>query len=416
MVQYAQVLMFAIPFFILLMGIEFLIGRRMGVENYKGFDTIASISSGMTNTLKEVMGLTVVIISYTWFYNHVAFFTIEPKWWVYLVCFVGLDFAGYWSHRFEHVINIFWNRHIVHHSSEEFNLACALRQPVSTILAIFTFLLIPTALLGVPPEVIGIVAPLHLFAQFWYHTRLINRMGILENIIVTPSHHRVHHAINDRYLDRNYGQIFIFWDKWFGTYQEELASDPPVYGVKRAVKTWNPILINFQHLWLLIKDAFRAGKMSDKLSIWFKPTGWRPADVEQKYPVEYIKDPFQYKKFQTEEGKLISTWSWIQLLINLVFMLHMMSIIADISFSQLCFYGLFLFISVYGYTALMDYSRQALLADSIKLLLAFYLVFDYGNWFGISSVFVILYCIISLAMGLFILYQSSQSRVPIRNV
>lgn len=406
MVQYAQVLMYAIPFFILLMGVEFLIGRRMGVVNYRPFDTISSISSGMTNTLKEVLGLTVVIISYTWFYNHLALYKIEASWWLYIICFVGLDFAGYWSHRFEHLINVFWNRHIVHHSSEEFNLACALRQPISSVFAIFTFLLIPTAILGVPPEVVGIVAPLHLFAQFWYHTRLIGRMGFLENIIVTPSHHRVHHAINEIYLDKNYGQIFILWDKWFGTYQEELPEEVPVYGVKRAVETWNPVWINFQHLWLIAKDAFRARKWSDKLKVWFKPTGWRPADVAEKYPVNVITDPHTYHKFQTEEGRLITAWSWFQLLTNLVLMLHMMSIIADITFGQLLVYGLYLVISIYAYTSLMDYNKQAIVADALKLILAAYVVFSQDLWFGISPIPILIYSMLSLVMSTLILYQS----------
>ncbi|MGG7215415.1 sterol desaturase family protein, partial [Clostridium nigeriense] len=133
-------------------------------------------------------------------------------------------------------------------SSEDFNLACALRQSISTIVKVFTIFLLPAALLGVPTNVIAIVAPLHLFAQFWYHTQHIDKMGWLEKIIVTPSHHRVHHALNPEYLDKNYGQIFIFWDKWFGTYQEELPTVKPVYGITRPVQTWNPIKINFMHM------------------------------------------------------------------------------------------------------------------------------------------------------------------------
>ena len=122
-------------------------------------------------------------------------------------------------------------------------------------------------MLGVPDEVIGVVAPLHLFAQFWYHTQHINKMGFLEKIIVTPSHHRVHHAINQEYIDKNLDQIFIFWDKLFGTFQEELKEVPPVYGITRPVRTWNPVKINFQHLWLLIKDAWRTKSWKDKFTL-----------------------------------------------------------------------------------------------------------------------------------------------------
>jgi sterol desaturase/sphingolipid hydroxylase (fatty acid hydroxylase superfamily) len=118
-----------------------------------------------------------------------------------------VDFKGYWTHRWEHKINILWNRHVIHHSSEEFNLACGLRQTVSTVFDYFTFLLLPAAIVGVPVEVIAVVAPIHLFLQFWYHTRLIGKMGWLEHVIVTPSHHRVHHAVNKVYMDKNLGQI-----------------------------------------------------------------------------------------------------------------------------------------------------------------------------------------------------------------
>jgi hypothetical protein len=137
--------------------------------------------------------------------------------------------------------------------------------PIASLTNLFTFLLIPAALLGVPTSVIAITLPLHLFLQFWYHTKHIKKMGFLENILVTPSHHRVHHAINPEYLDKNHSQIFIFWDKIFGTFQAELDDVPPVFGITRPAHTWNPIKINFQHLALLIKDAWRAENWKDKL-------------------------------------------------------------------------------------------------------------------------------------------------------
>ena len=208
---YARVLSYAIPGFVGLIIIEAIIGRLKGIHVNRPMDTISSLSSGMTNTLKSVLQLTVIIVSYGWMVKHMALFEVEATPWVYVVAFVLIDFASYWSHRFNHVVNIFWNRHIVHHSSEEFNLACALRQSISGFVQIYFFLYIPLALIGIPESVINITAPLHLFAQFWYHTRLIGRMGILEHILVTPSHHRVHHAINPEYIDKNYAAIFIIW-------------------------------------------------------------------------------------------------------------------------------------------------------------------------------------------------------------
>ena len=276
-------------------------------------DMISSLSSGITNVTKDVLGLSIGIISYSWLVDHLAIVHVPGGWLTYLVAFLALDFSGYWTHRIAHQYNFFWNNHIVHHSSEEFNLACALRQSISTIVRLFTIFLLPAAILGVPENVIAVIAPIHLFAQFWYHTRHINKMGIFEKIIVTPSHHRVHHALNPEYLDKNYSQIFIFWDKMFGTFQEELAAIPPVYGITRPVHTWNPIKINFQHMWLLFKDAWRAGDWKDKFRIWLKPTGWRPADVAEKYPVHKINDPYHLEKYDPKASAALQVWTWMQL-------------------------------------------------------------------------------------------------------
>jgi sterol desaturase/sphingolipid hydroxylase (fatty acid hydroxylase superfamily) len=286
MEAYAQALNFAIPTFMLLILVEQLVARKMGLVVNRGADMIASLSSGLTNTVKDVLGLSIAIISYTWLVKHVALYSIESTWLLYVVAFVAKDFAGYWIHRLEHEYNLLWNRHVVHHSSEEFNLACALRQSISAFISFFGLFMLPAALLGVPAQVIGVVAPLHLFAQFWYHTRTIGRMGWLEHVIVTPSHHCVHHAINPIYIDKNYSQVFIIWDKLFGTFQAELENEPPVYGIKKPAHTWNPIIINFQHLALLLRDAWHAQSWWDKLRIWVMPTGWRPADVIQRYPIE----------------------------------------------------------------------------------------------------------------------------------
>ena len=145
--------------------------------------------------------------------------------------------------------------------------------------------MIPAALLGISPTIFAVLGPIHLFMQFWYHTRLINKMGWLEKFLVTPSHHRVHHAINAKYMDKNYGQILIVWDKLFGTFQAELEDEKPVFGIIRPANTWNPIIINYKHTWQLLKDAYFAKAWKDKIRIWFMPTGWRPKDVENLHPI-----------------------------------------------------------------------------------------------------------------------------------
>jgi sterol desaturase/sphingolipid hydroxylase (fatty acid hydroxylase superfamily) len=309
-----------------------------------------------------------------------------------------MDFQGYWVHRWAHKINLFWNKHAVHHSSEDFNLACALRQSVSSFVNLFTFFLLPAALLGIEPQVIAIVAPIQLFAQFWYHTEHIKRMGFLENIIVTPSHHRVHHAMNKEYMDKNMSQIFIIWDK--------LPDVPPVYGITRPSQTWNPIKINFQHLWLLIKDAWRAKDWKDKFRIWWMPTGWRPADVEAKYPVFKIENVYHFEKYHTSASKALHVWAWIQFFVTVFFVFYFFANIGKIEKvndlfdflykPNILLYGLFIFIAIYAYTELMDKNRYALVWELIKNMLGMSIIWAFNDWFGINTLYPLaLPCIIA---------------------
>ncbi|MBV6653841.1 MAG: sterol desaturase family protein [Mameliella sp.] len=387
MESYAAVLNYAIPFFVALLLIEALIAWWKGAKVVRSMDTLSSLSSGLTNIIKDVLGLTVVIVSYDWLVGSVGLFEIESTLLTYVLAFIGLDFAGYWIHRLSHSVNYFWNRHIIHHSSEEFNLGCALRQSISSFVAITVFFLLPIAILGVPGEVVAIVAPLHLFAQYWYHTRLINRLGILEYILVTPSHHRVHHAINKEYLDKNLSQVFIIWDKLFGTFQEELVDVPPVYGVTRPVRTWNPIIINFVHLWQLITDAWRTNSWKAKFTIWFKPTGWRPEDVKAKYPVKGIEDPYHYEKYDPKVSRALQWWSWIQFTAVFSLMMYLFNHLADIGAQQSIVYGLFLVLCIFSYSMLMDKSRYSLAIEVLKSLIGLAFIFLQGNWFGMPAGF-----------------------------
>ena len=410
MESYAKVLNYGIAFFVILIAIEWIVSYFQGKRINRSMDVISSLSSGMTNSIKDVLGLAVVIVSYKWMVENLAIYHIQSSWLVYVLAFIGLDFAGYWSHRWNHEINVFWNRHIVHHSSEDFNLSCALRQSISSIIGIFFFLYIPMALIGIPEKVVAILAPLHLFAQFWYHTQLIGKMGILEHILVTPSHHRVHHAINKEYIDKNFSQIFIVWDKWFGTFQEELPDVKPVYGVKRPVGTWNPVLINFMHIWNIAKDAWRTQKIWDKIRIWFMPTGWRPDDVKEKYPIYTIQDVSKQQKYEPHSSKNLKAWSWFQLVSHIGLMLYLFNHIADFTLAQNIFYGAFLTVSIFAYTTLMDRHPLAVLAEAVKMVFGFGLMYMMGGWYGmdnytsIGSIIMGAYLVISLGMSVYFTY------------
>jgi sterol desaturase/sphingolipid hydroxylase (fatty acid hydroxylase superfamily) len=418
METYGKILNIAMPIFLGLVLLEKIYGWFTKKEPFKTMDMLSSMTSGYTNIIKDVLGLSISLLTYDYMVKHWAIYKVESTIWVYIIAFIALDFSGYWVHRLSHQINFFWNKHAIHHSSEEFNLACALRQSISTFVNLFTVFLLPAALLGVDGKVIATVAPLHLFAQFWYHTVYIRNMGFLEKIIVTPAHHRVHHAINPEYIDKNHSQIFIIWDKLFGTFQEELPNVPPVYGITRPVSTWNPIKINFQHLWLLIQDAYRTDSWRDKLRIWFMPTGWRPADVIEKYPVHKIEDPYHFEKYGPKASLLMQVWIWVQFLSTFALVSYFFANLASIGSPNIFIYGGFIFLIVFSYTELMDRNPFALLYETLKNIIGLVIIYQMGDWFGINAKLpwattaVVVYFILStLVTAYFVWFDLRKDRV-----
>lgn len=385
---YGKILLIAMPSFLLLVLFEKWYGWKKGFDTFRNMDMISSLGSGVTNVTKDVLGLAIAIGIYPFMLQHLQLTTIENTLIVYIITFIIIDFIGYWVHRWSHEVNLLWNLHVIHHSSEEFNLACALRQSISSFFNLFTILLLPAALLGIPQDVINTVAPIQLFAQFWYHTRHIGKMGFLEKIIVTPSHHRVHHAVNPEYMDKNLSQIFIVWDKLFGTFMEEKSDVPPVYGITRPARTWNPIKINFQHIWLLIKDAWRTNNRKDKFTLWFKPTGYRPADVTERYPVEKIQDVYHFEKYDTKTSTALNAWAWVQLvciLLTISYLFGQIAYINSLNEYYIYWYGAFVFLSVYALTDLMDRNRSAIIGEALRCGLGLYLLYQQNDWFGISQ-------------------------------
>ncbi|WP_300565650.1 sterol desaturase family protein [Flavobacterium sp.] len=420
--QYGKILIIAMPVFLLLIVIEKIYGYYKGVDHAPLMDSVSSISSGMTNAVKDALGLSITILTYQWMVTKLALFTMEASVLTFVIAFIAIDFYGYWNHRWAHQINFLWNKHAIHHSSEEFNLSCALRQSVSTFVNLFTFLLLPAAVLGVPAIVIAITLPIQFFVQFWYHTRYINKMGFLEKIIVTPSHHRVHHAINPEYMDKNHSQVFIVWDKWFGTFQEELPEVPAVFGITRPAETWNPIKINFQHLWVLIRDAWHAENWKDKFTIWFKPTGWRPEGFDEKYPIHKIDNVFNFEKFGTENSNKLIYWSLTQMLVTLLFISYLFDNLAKIGLPNIFIYGAFVFVTIYSYTELMDKNKYSFLWEAIRFIFGIAIINYCGDWFGLNTLIpfgtyiVMTYLTISLAVSIyFVTFEFRTQNQPILN-
>jgi sterol desaturase/sphingolipid hydroxylase (fatty acid hydroxylase superfamily) len=288
--------LYAVPFFFLLIALELLADRWRGIRTYRLADAINSLSAGVLSTTVGLLTKVVGLLTYTFAWQHWSMLELSAQnLWVWVFAFVFYDFCYYWNHRLGHERNVLWAAHSVHHQSEEYNLSTALRQTSTGWIFGWIFYL-PMALLGVPPLVFLTVAALNLLYQFWVHTRHVPKLGWFEWVFISPSNHRVHHAQNAVYMDRNYGGVFIFWDRLFGTFQEELDEEPVVFGVTTPLASWNPLWANLQFYAVLWQDAARAGSLWDKLRIWFMRTGWRPADVAAQYP-QTKADLSQFEKF-----------------------------------------------------------------------------------------------------------------------
>ena len=402
MEMYASILLYVIPGFFVLMTIEIIYDRVYKKNSYNLMDTLSSLSSGITNILKDSLGIIFIIISYPYLLDLLSVINIESNVYIYILSFIFIDFASYWGHRLNHKVNLFWNNHIIHHSSEEFNLACALRQSISGLIGFRAIFLIPAAIFGIPSEIIITLTPIHLFAQFWYHTQHIGKLGWIEYILVTPSQHRVHHAINKKYIDKNLSAIFCIWDRIFGTFQEELDEEPPIYGVLKPVRTWNPILINFQHLFYLIRDFYYTKKFIDKIIIWFMPTGWRPKDMIKKYPIYMINEPKNIKKYNFNYNKLIKRIALFNFLSINVILFYFLYEFSNLNNMNRLIIGLIIFVSIFGFTSLMDGYKWGKNFEIFRsIFITIILIFDFNSFFdyhNIFSTFIILYSILNILL------------------
>jgi alkylglycerol monooxygenase len=273
-----EIIIFAIPVFVLLIAIEFLLSRKEGRDNYRLNDSINSLSLGCLSqavsvcTLFFQIGIYELIYDHTFFGEHLNFWS---SWYGWTLSLLMYDFLAYWAHRVSHESGVFWASHSVHHQSQCFNLTTALRQesfyPVTTCI-FFT----PLAFLGLPPTQYGLVGILILMYQFWVHTEHIGKLGWLDKVFTTPSNHRVHHAMNDAYIDKNYGDFLIVWDRMFGTYQQE--NELCVYGTKTPLNSWNPIWANFCVLSDLVKKSKKQTTFISRFLVFFKSPAWRETE------------------------------------------------------------------------------------------------------------------------------------------
>ncbi|MGR6872191.1 sterol desaturase family protein [Pseudomonas sp. HK3] len=272
----------AIPLFLIIMCIEYLFLRLSGRNLHRYNDSVTSLSMGLCLLISDALlkAYTFAVFIYIW-QNHrmVDFSSTDIITWV--VFFFGVDFCYYWFHRLAHEVNFLWGAHVGHHQSEEYNLTTALRQSAFQYAFSWVFYL-PLALFGCPPQVFLIQFIILKLYQFWLHTQAVHKVPLVEGILSTPSSHRVHHAKNPKYIDRNYGGTLVIWDRVFRTWQPELVDEPCHYGTTQPLNTLNPIKANLQHWALLAKDTIHTESWKNKITLWIKPTGWRPDDCQDR--------------------------------------------------------------------------------------------------------------------------------------
>lgn len=303
----------SIPIFFLLMGVEILIERWSHQKLYRLNDSVANLSCGITQQISGLFLRVLAIGVYVFVYDHFALFTLPVNWIYWVSLFLLADMAYYWAHRMSHEINLFWGGHVVHHQSEEYNLSVALRQSSFQVVWTFAFSL-PLAIIGFDPIHFTLVSAYITLYQFWIHTELINKMGWFEYIFNTPSHHRVHHGRNPKYIDKNHAGTLIIWDKMFGTFQPE--EERPTYGITKPINSWNAVWANFSHYADMSHDLKRIPKWSDKIKYLFKKPGWLPEYLGGYRAVPDV-DKSTYKKYDTRSTLSLNLYVSFQYLLCL---------------------------------------------------------------------------------------------------
>lgn len=366
----------AIPFFLLALLVELAVDRWRGTRYYRSNDAIGSLSAGTVSTTLGYFTKLVPVYMSGLVASQFAIFDIDPAlfdlsatglaWW--LLAILAWDFCYYWAHRFGHEVSILWAAHSVHHQSEDYNLSTALRQTSTGFLFSWVFYL-PLFILGFPVEVIATANAIDLIYQFWVHTRHIDRLGWMDYVFVTPSNHRVHHAQNERYIDKNYGGILILWDRLFGTFQDELAEDPVTFGVRKPLQSWNPFWANLQvydYLWF---DARRTRRWRDKLGIWFRRTGWRPADVAEAYPSPK-RSIDQFERFDPRVSPAVQRYVLMQFLLCAVAVLWIGGVFATDGAMAILLPCACLWLTLYSLGAVNEGRPSALAIERLRIWIA----------------------------------------------
>ncbi|TAE31048.1 MAG: sterol desaturase family protein [Cytophagales bacterium] len=356
-------IMLAIPFFFLAMGIEIWYDRYKQTKLYWLNDSITNLSAG---TSQQVIGIFLKVFTlgvYEAVFANFALFNVPHVWWSWVVAFVLYDLCYYWAHRMSHEVNLFWSGHVVHHQSEEYNLSVALRQ--SWFQGIWTApFYLPMALLGFDTTQLVIVGGINLIYQFWIHTELIDRMGFLEWFMNTPSHHRVHHGRNPKYIDKNHAGTFIIWDRLFGTFQRE--EERPVYGITTPINSWNPVWANFSHYEHIGAQLQNAPTLSDKLKVLFYKPGY-DAKMAAYHPIPDVSRD-NYEKYNTTVTPSVNYYVLFQYLLLTVATFPFLQFQADLGWTEKSLIAVLIGLTVVNFGWLFEGRTWAFRLEAARLV------------------------------------------------
>lgn len=403
----------AIPLFMIFMAIEYLFLKLKGRNLHRYNDTVASLSMGLCLLISDALlkAYTFAIFIYlSENYRIFEFSGQDPITW--LLFFFAVDLCYYAFHRTAHEVNILWGAHVGHHQSEEYNLTTALRQSAFQYGFSWLFYL-PLAILGCPPPVFLVLFILLKVYQFWLHTQAITRIPLLEGIFSTPSSHRVHHAKNPIYIDRNYGGTLVIWDRLFSTWQAELTNEPCHYGTTQPLKTLNPIKANFQHWAMLAKDSLNTRLWRNKVGLWFKATGWRPDDCRQqssersKLQKTGCKARKKYDPQVTTVIKIYSGFAFLCILLVAMMLIFLAPSLPAMTLA------LGTMLIIYGLVVVNDFlegKKRFALLEMIRLPLMFWLANTL--WFNNSSTRIVDTIVIDKPAAQVLKYVSSPALWP----
>ncbi len=344
-------------------------------------EAIANFGTALANQTTNVLLMAGVYIVYGFLWENFRIFTIEINWWSSILLLLGVDFVFYWVHRWGHSINILWAAHSPHHSAEEMNFFVAVRASVTQRLSSFLFFWVLT-IIGFQPIHIYTMTGLHLFIAFLHHTEFIPKLWRpIELIFTTPSHHRVHHGVNFQYLDKNFGEFLIIWDRIFGSFAEE--NEKVVYGIYDHPKSWNPISINFHFYIILWKLAVAAPFWWDKIRVWFMPAGWRPRGLEVGEKVEITTaNQVRFRPDMFANGK-------IYLVLQAVLAIILMMFVIGKNFwsvEQRWIGAFLLWWQIINWGGILEAKSWILVSENLRIIITTLIVWSFSNYFQPSPI------------------------------